>query len=192
MKKIFIGIVALVALGVSACSTVPSSNAEKDARENDERVSAESLSQLQKNQPTPKFDYSQVRQNLIELQSSQANSTVTTSFFFLEGIDHPIDSCPSVGSPIPTTMQLTNPEQAESGERGSNWEVYTLPQAEVTGVYTGQSSGTYVICIDGSGNAYANYWEGYVKTVFAPAEWDKTTGSIKIIGDPTFDFSEGK
>lgn len=192
---IIAGLAAVALVVVAACTSAPpQTNAQEAARQNDQRTSAEALQQLQQNQPTPVFDYSQLRQNLIELVTAQANSTATTTFFFLEGVDHPIDQCPSIGAPIPSTMQLTNPESVSTVEGGqyNAKNPYTLPQVEPTGVYTGQSSGTYVICIDSSGQAYANYWEGYTKTVFGPAEWSATDKQVKITGAPTFDFSEGR
>lgn len=189
MKKMIIVLTVFGLLVAAGCSESMGSSSDA-ARKNDEQVSADALEQFQRNQPTPKFDYSQLRQNLIELTTAQAQSTATTTFFFLEGVDHPIDQCPSIGGAIPTTMQLTNPDQMEQAGHGN--QPYTLPQAEVTGVYTGDSTGTYVMCLDAQGNAYANYWEGYIKTVFGPAEWDAEAGQVKLVGPPSFDFSEGQ
>lgn len=107
---------------------------------------------------------------------------MTTSFFFLEGIGI-IDSCPSIGFPIPTTSNLSNPTQRVN-EHDS-----VINQAEATGIYTGDSSGTYVICVDPNGKPYANYWEGYVKAVTGVAHYDAAKGSIVLDGAPTAEFT---
>ena len=59
-----------------------------------------------------------------------------------------------------------------------------------TGIYTGDSSGTYVICVDAKGEAYARYWEGYVQAVSGPAEF--RDGQVVLIGPSSFDFDNGE
>ena len=136
-------------------------------------------------QPVPQFATSQLRQNLIEIETAQAKTTVTTSFFFNLGIQDPIAECPSIGFPIPSTAQLTNPLAKYPG----NSEHFTVNQAEATGVYTGDSTGTYVICVAGDGSVYANYWEGFVSTVTGPASWNLTEHRIELTGNVTGGFT---
>jgi hypothetical protein len=59
-----------------------------------------------------------------------------------------------------------------------------IGQSEPTGVYTGESAGTYVVCIV-NGKAVPTYWEGEVHTEGGPAHWDKAAGQIVTDGDPT-------
>lgn len=166
---------------LAACSNGPGS------KEN--QVAKQQLAGFNNNQPVPVFTYSQLRQNLIELETSQAQTTQTTSFFFNLGVPEPIGSCPSIGYPIPTTDQLTNPQQAVTQ---GNDGIATVGQIEANGVYTGDSSGTYVICVDASGAPYANYWEGFVQTVSGPAVWDGTANQVKLTGAPSATFSTAK
>lgn len=180
MKKSMIVVAAVAGLALVACS---SSNA---AQNKDRATADKQLAGFQVNQPVPTFTYSQLRQNLIEIETAQAQSTQTTSFFFNQGVTDPTDSCPSIGFPIPSTYQLTNP--AAKVVRHD----LTLPQIEATGVYTDQSTGTYVICVDAQGRAYANYWEGFVKTVTGPAKWDAAAHQVVLVGPPSFAFSKGK
>lgn len=178
MKKITaIALTAILALAAFGCAS------ESNANKSDRKASEESLQRQQKSQPTPIFDYSQARQNLIEIVTAQAETTQTTSFFFLEGIGL-VGSCPSIGFPIASTTQLTNPEAKVKDHD------FTLPQVEPSGVYTGDSTGTYTICVDPDGNPYANYFEGYVQTVTGPAEF--VDGQVKLTGDPTGDFTKGE
>lgn len=167
-------------LFTAACTDTGGSS----ATDKDEKASAQALSDLQKAHPTPKFNRSQLRQNLVDIVTAQAEATQTTSFFYLEGVGI-VGECPSIGFPIASTAQLTNPER-ETGPRESR---ITLPQVEPTGIYTGNSSGTYVICVDAQGDAYARYWEGYVQVVSGPGE--VVDGQVKLIGPSSFDFSEG-
>jgi len=149
------------------------------AREKEQREASKQLADFLVNQPIPSFPYSQLRQNLIEIETAQANSTATTAFFFNQGVADPIMSCPSIGFPIPSTYQLTNP-----------WQNSGVAQLEATGVYTGDSSGTYVICIDGTGTPYAMYWEGFVSSVSGPAQW--VDGQVVLTGKPSVEFSTGQ
>ena len=181
MKK-FTAIIVTGLIALTACS----SKSDNDATANDEQLAEEALDQFQKSQPVPKYNWSQLRQNLIELQNSQANTTATTSFFFNVGVEAPVTVCPSIGFPIPATFQLTNPLQVITPgrtERGST----TIDQLEPTGVYSGDTTGTYVICVSETGDAYAQYWEGFVGVVTGPAEWDGA--QIVLTGSPSAEFS---
>jgi hypothetical protein len=175
-KKIALVLVGAVLL-VGACS-----DKKDSATDRDEAASSAALDNLQRAHPTPSFDRSQIRQNLIEIATAQAEATATTSFFFLEGVGL-ISSCPSIGFPIASTTQLTNPGR-ETGPRESR---IVLPQVEPTGIYTGESTGTFVICVDARGDAYARYWEGYVQTVTGTAEF--TDGQVNLIGPSSFEFT---
>jgi hypothetical protein len=134
-------------------------------------------------QPVPIFEWSQLRQNLIEIETAMARTTQTTSFFFNLGVANPISQCPSIGYPIPATFQLTNPFQAVTNGA-------VIAQMESTGVYTGETSGTHVLCVASSGKAYDSYWEGFVYTVTGAAEW--RDGQAVLIGEPTVDFTIGR
>ena len=170
-------IVIAAAFALSACT--------EDARAKDEKTSEKILADLQKAQPVPQFPYSQIRQNLIEVITAQAEATATTSFFFNQGVERPIMSCPSIGFPIASTTQLTNPDQLISGSSGA-----VISQVEPTGTFTGDSTGTHVICRDADGRGYDVYWEGFVGAVTGPAIWSEN--GIELIGAPTASFSTGE
>lgn len=180
MRRI-IGLILVTVLALAACSSTPTAVKE------DQDSAARQLDRLNSVQPVPEFSWSQIRQNLIEITMAQAETTQTTSFFFNVGVEMPVSSCPSIGFPIPTTAQLTNPDQAIRVYKGGS-EV--ISQVEQTGIYTGDSTGTYAICVDATGAPYAFYWEGYVGTVSGPAEW--RDGRIELIGPPSFEFSNGQ
>lgn len=188
MKKITaITITALLAVGIAGCSS--DSSAKTNSRENDEAASSAALTRQQKSQPTPVYDWSQYRQTLIEITDAKANATQTTTFFFLEGIGL-IGSCPSIGFPVPSTAQITNPDQKVDGGGSQGDGSISLPQVEPTGVYTGDSSGTYTVCVDDNGKPFASYWEGYVQTVSGPATYKD--GRVVLTGKPTGNFTKGK
>jgi hypothetical protein len=174
-------LVCLAGLGLAGCDT--SQNAANNA---DRKTAARQLAGYQRNQPVPTFTWSQLRQNLIEIETAQAQTTQTTSFFFNQGVQDPVTSCPSIGFPIPSTYQLTNPESKVAQHD------LTLPQIEANGVYTGDTTGTFVICVDAKGMPYANYWEGFVNTVTGPAKWNPESHQVELIGPPSFKFTKGK
>lgn len=177
MKKRFIAVAALTV--VAACS----SNSGTTRKE--QNVANDQLNAFLTNQPVPIFQFSQLRQNLIELERAQAESVATTSFMFNQGVVDPVSSCPSIGFPIPSTTQLSNPQKAVGGGNG----VTSVGNLEATGVYTGNSSGTYVVCVTSGGKAYALYWEGFVETITGPATWDATKKQVVLTGDPTGAFT---
>lgn len=180
MNKIrLIAVLAALVMSLGACTGSSNSAAEADAE-----LSETILTEMQDAHPVPQFDRSQERQNLVELITARAQSTDTTTFFFNMGVTEPVNTCPSIGYPIPATMQITNPEVGEYYHSGGTT---VLPQVEPTGVFTGDTTGTYVLCLDAQGQGYAVYWEGFVQTVTGPAEF--VDGQVSLIGPPSFDFT---
>lgn len=184
--KTKITLVIVTLLGIVGLAACQGNDATTKTQQHDRAAAARQLTAYQNNQAVPVFTWSQLRQNLIEIETAQAQTTQTTSFFFNQGVQDPVSSCPSIGFPIPSTYQLTNP-----AAKVPNHDL-TLPQVEANGVYTGDTSGTFVICIDAQGKAYADYWEGFVKTVTGPAKWDPGAHQVQLVGPPSFQFSKGK
>lgn len=173
--------VVLAALGISltACHSGNQGNNQESAQQQADTTSLEAA------QPIPHFNWSQIRQTLIDAQTISANSTETTSFFFMMGDKDPIFSCPSIGEPVANTASLSNPLQPYQGPANTDGSD-VVDQMDPNGVYVpGASNGTYVICVNGSGAKYLQYWEGDVMTVAAAAEWNAATHSLKVIGAPT-------
>lgn len=175
-------ILTFFVLTAESCGDEASGSTKEERKAGDEQ-----LAQFLLAQPVPVFNYSQLRQNLIEIETAQANGTVTTSFFFNQGVPDPIHVCPSTGFAIPSTYQLTNPLKPSGYQDNA-----TVAQLETTGVYTADTSGTYVICIDDKGEGYAFYWEGFVNTVAGPAKWNLTTHQVELTGKPTGGFTTEK
>lgn len=187
MKKL-LTVVVLAVLLVGCTEDKKQTNATKE----DQKISASILAGYQKSQPVPKMNWSQLRQNLIEIETAQVKTTATTSFFFNQGIQDPIISCPSIGFPIPATYQLTNPQQVVTHGYSDARSGTAIPQIEANGVFTADTTGTYVICVDAKGKPYASYWEGFVNTITGPAKWNVETHQVELIGSPSFEFSKGK
>ena len=181
MKRLSLILVPL-AVVLAACG---GSNPSGQSIENKQQK--QDMKSLLLAQPIPHFNFSQIRQNLIELETAQANGVQTTSFFFNQGVADPIQSCPSIGAPIPTTTQLSNPNQVVNDPYGNGGAV--IGQMDPNGTYSASSTGTYVMCIGANGKPYANYWEGFVQTVFGPAKWNAAAHQIELIGPPSFKFT---
>ncbi len=188
MKRIIVAALAALALvvAVAACGGSSSKGQQLESQQQNQDQTALELAQ-----PIPHYNYSQIRQNLIELETAQANGVQTTSFLFNLGDRDPIQVCPSIGAPIPTTDQLSNADKVVNDPyTGGNGGGAVIAQMDPNGVYSGTSTGTYVMCVGANGKPYADYWEGYVQTVFGPAQWNYTTHTVQLVGPPSFKFSK--
>jgi hypothetical protein len=170
-------VLPIVGLAVAGCNwgSQPTSTA------NDQKVTNTQLDRYQKNQPVPQYDWSQYRQTVIDVENARVHGVATTTFFFNMGAREPFKSCPSIGFPVPSTAQLTNPDQVVAAPNTSS---ESIGQAEPNGTYTGESSGTYVVCVAPSGTKYVTYWEGFVHTEGGAAHWDEKQGVV-LDGEPT-------
>lgn len=168
------GTVAAVAAG---CSSAPSAN------NRDQAATGNQLSIYQANQPIPQSVFSFYRQTLIDVENAQIHGVATTSFFFNQGSTSPYKQCPSVGFPVASTSQLTNPQQIAWGANNAGSAV--IAQMEPNGTFTGESTGTYVVCVAANGTKYVSYAEGFVDTEGGPAHWDRAAGAIVADGAPT-------
>lgn len=188
-KRVIAGatVTGLMVVGLTACS---GDSSKTKAQNTEQQQASNGLNSLLRDQPVHSYQYSQVRQNLQELEDAQANGTVTTSFFMHMGLADPVFSCPSIGAPIASTTELTNPQQIVNGN--SDHGTATINQADPTGVYTGQSTGTYILCVGANGAVNPVYWEGNVMTAFGPAVWNKTTHMMEITGPSGSKFSNIK
>lgn len=186
-KRKAIAAAAATALAVTVLCTASScdgSSTNGNTRESNAQQA--DTNSLEASQPIPHFNYSQIRQTIIDAETVSANGTQTTSFFFQMGNQDPVFSCPSIGMPVANTAQLSNPQQPYTGPVSTGQSDIAVGQMDPDGVYApSASSGTYVICVNGSGAKYLDYWEGDVFTVAGAAEWDTATHSMKVIGAPT-------
>lgn len=174
------GAVAVV-LGVAACNG--SANSAGQQQEN--ATSRQDLSTYEQAQPAPHFPYSQIRATAIAVEASQALGEQTTSFFFNQGVRNPIFQCPSIGDPVPNTAELTNPQQVYNDGYPNGGQAVTIGNIDPNGLYSPTSStGTNVMCVNGQGQQYLQYWEGFVDTVNGAATWDAATGQIVVTGQP--------
>jgi hypothetical protein len=175
---------AALALGVAACQ----SGGSNAGQQQENRQQGQDTTTYELNQPIPHFAFSYYRQALIDVEASQALGEQTTSFFFEPGggDPDPIDSCPSLGDPVPNTAQLSNPAQVVTPTGGSNGNTaVTIGQMDPNGVYSpSDSSGTYVLCVAADGSPELHYWEGYVYAVNGSATWDAATHSVTTYGAP--------
>jgi hypothetical protein len=159
---------------------------QNKAQQNDRKQTNNQLIQYQQAQPVPFFKWSQYRQTLIDIESAQTSTTHTTSFFFNQGVQDPIQMCESIGFPLPETAQLTSPWAKVQDHD------LAVPQAEANGVYTGDTTATSVICISPEGKPYIIRWEGFVHTLTIRARWDTATHSVVPVGSPTTEVQVGK
>jgi hypothetical protein len=182
-KQVIAGIaVAIGLLGTTtACNSGNSTNSAITASSN---TGVETT--MDNNQPAPIFEHSDIRATAIEIEAIEALGENTYSFGFLQGDPDPIWSCPSLGEPVASTTEITNPSQVDPNtDPGQpNSTSLPLPNMDPNGIYPGDSTGTYVLCVNASGTPYAKYWEGFVDTESSPAHWDTATRQIVDTGAP--------
>jgi hypothetical protein len=185
LKKILVSLAAASVLAaVGACDVTPS------GQDIENRQQAAAQKSLDEAQTLPVFSYSQIKQNMIELETAEANGIQTTSFIFGGANDpDPIEICPSVGVPIPSTASLSNPQQVAHGWNDGP----VIAQEDPNGVYMPTAgSGTFVMCVQPDGSVTPVYAEGNVHTVFGPATWDKGTHTVVLTGASSTHFSSAK
>jgi hypothetical protein len=177
---------AVVVLAAAACTESTSTADKREREQTDNLQEGYVLSQ-----PIPTADWSQQRQTLIEIQRMQIETTPTWTYFFAVGRADaaPVGSCPSIGDPIPSTYQLTNPVKPV-GDIGNNGGGVTIEQMESTGVFTGDSDATNVLCLTAEGKAYKVYWEGQVFSSTLEHVWDGRQLVAKAGAQPTFEFTQ--
>ena len=174
-KPLSLLLLLAIAIGITACGSTGSVTKET-------KYTNEQFEEYERNQPMRRHSFSQYRQGLIEIEEAEIKGTATTTFFMEPGNPDPIEECPSIGFPLPSTAELTNPNQVVSGPHNTS---DVVGQGEPNGVYTGNSTGTYVECVSKSGTKYINYWEGFTFAVGGPAHWDLTTHKAVLDGEPT-------
>lgn len=169
-------IVSTALFGVAACGST------SNATQTDSNAMNTQLQQYQLNgQNVPFFLWAQYRQTAIDVETAQANGVATTSFFFQYGSATPIKSCPSIGFPMASTTELTNPLQGDSS--GGSTGNIAIGQMDPNGTFPGNSTGTYVVCVT-HGQKEITYWEGDVETEGGAAHFDTATHTIIPDGSP--------
>lgn len=193
MNRYITGAAVLIssALLVAGCTDTP---AKHDATNADQNQGQSQQQIYRTNQPVPRFDFSQYLQTLIDVETAQVHGVATTTFFFNAGVRDPYKSCPSIGFPVPSTSNITNPTQLQQG--GGNYDHGywggSIGQQEPNGAFTGQSSGTYVVCVNKAGAKYIAYSEPNTQTEGGPAHWDLATHQIVDDGTPTVTSTQKK
>ncbi len=138
-KLFLLGIVGLIACGASN-----SYDAESNVVDNQQDV-------YTKNQPVPVFDYSLPRNLMTQLYVVKNKAVATYSYVQSDYTGKILWQCASIGYPIPANTQLTNPSRVD---RTYSEQYPVIPQPEPDGLYSSPSTtGTYVMCTDGSGLA---------------------------------------
>ncbi len=185
--------VAMIAVGaltltLGACDTSSGTSGGSTGNAAQNAQQQKDNAQLEFVQPIPFFPYSEIRQNLIEIEAIQALGISSTSFVFIQGIDHPVLVCPSQGVPVPATDEMTNPVVPvwNSGSWSQGYAVagVGVGQQDPVGVFQGDTTGTNGLCLNNAGQPYDIYNEAQYVTVTANAVWNKSTGMIDVLGAP--------
>lgn len=191
-KSIIVGLFAILALaGCTGSSTGDAANGANSA-ENDAQGTQADI--YNKTQPLRLYNKSQQRATALDIQDAQATGVPTVTMFFHLGLADPYFICPSKGFPVASTTEVSNPLQVVQRRvnRPNSGNTYdyidgVVGQMDPNGTYPGNSTGTYVLCIDSKGRTYPKYAEGFVdSTATTNASWDYVNHRAIIDGAPTF------
>ena len=161
MRRLTIAAALLALVALAACSP-DDSKQSKDVRDRETDAINTGFDRLTNSQQVPSFDYSQERQTLLDAMTIRAQGTHGTAV--VTALDGTLLWwCPTVGAPVPSTYQLTNPDQVVGRGGRNHYEGQVLPLGEPSGVYTGDSAATWVLCLDDHGKAFAQYDEANVR-----------------------------
>jgi hypothetical protein len=190
-KRILVGGISaavLLAAFMTGCSSDSSASPPPSAQQLESQAQQQDSNNLVTNQPVHVYNYSQMRATLQNVEDIEAQGENTTTFFFNQGIQNPISSCASIGMPVASSDQLTNPDQQVAQPDGGGYQLNqgdnVIGQMDPTGVYTGDSTGTNVLCLNSKGQEYIQYWEGFVDAVSGAATWNENTHQVQLLGFP--------
>lgn len=169
---------SLIGAASLACVALLSSCAiDSNATNNDQQTTNQILTQLERVEPIPVFNWSLRRSEMIQLYEAQ-NKNVTTYSYIMSNDGKVENSCPSLGWPIPGGTQLTNPQQTA----GYNYAV-AIQQAEPDGLFPpSNSQGTYIMCVNADGTVSPVYAEPYVLTFPQPMQVDAQGRLVPVSG----------
>jgi len=191
MNKILKTALCVMALALAGAACSPNSDETEQGGDNardEQRQVQTGFNRLSDSQQIPVFDWSQERQTLIDVETIRATGATSTTAFYLEGVGL-IAWCPSIGAPVPSTYQLSASQQYIDLHGDGQEQHFPVDQGEPTGVYVGESSGTWTICIDDEGNKFGKYWEGYVDSTVAIIDYYPAELRVRP-ADVTFTFTE--
>jgi hypothetical protein len=168
-------------LMASSCDDTQSSN------QTETNVQASQQEVYNQGQPLPLFPYSNYRETLIQLEQQLATGTPTTWTTWESYSGQPEGVCKSMGWPIPVTVQLSNPSQAQwNTAGGSGIGGVAVGQMDPIGVYPPPSGmGTWAMCLDSAGVVHPDYIEGVVNAYSYPVEIQG--GHFVQTGQPSVD-----
>lgn len=179
MRKTIVMMVGL-ALLLAACDEGSA------ARQADERLAGQQLEIYQNGQPIPIYDFSQVRDTLIQINTQLVEGRQGYATIVSPLTGEPLFSCPSVGFPIPADTQLTNPSQVV-------YQGATVEQIEPNGTFTSENTqATYILCIQENGSAIPVYSEPPVIASGAPLIWDAESRQYQFAGEASMVVTIGK
>lgn len=188
LTKILLVLIALTLLAVGCTDSNEGAQRGGDNAVDEQQQIQTGFNRLSDAQQIPTFDWSQERQTVIDVETARATGAVSTTAGYLEGVGL-VWWCPSQGAPVPSTYQLSATEQWVDIPGDEHEELYNIDQGEPTGVYVGDSSGTWTMCLDDNGNTFAKYWEGYVDSTIGVVTTYPAELRVRL-DEATFEFTE--
>jgi hypothetical protein len=158
-------LIAFLVLTASSCDDGGTSANQRDAN-----ATANQFDIYTNAQPIHTYNFSMPRDVMIQIyDATMVAHNTWTVWYALNST--PIDSCPSIGYPIPGGTQLTNPSAVSHyGTSGGGYSNEILPQGEPDGLFPPSNGlGTWVLCVR-NGKVEPTYVEPNVVTYGHPVK----------------------
>jgi len=182
-------IVCLLAAAVAVTACTSDSKPRQDAREREQNATGRAMNRMTQSQQVPEFDFSQERQTLIDVLTVRAEGTHGTAVAVaLDGTL--LWWCPTVGAPVPSTYQLTNPDQVAGRGGRNHYEGQVIAQAEPTGVYSAESAATWIVCVADNGTSFGMYDEANIRWTSGVVNGLPADKRARV-DEITFEFTDG-
>ncbi|MEI8067928.1 MAG: hypothetical protein WCG91_03210 [Candidatus Shapirobacteria bacterium] len=163
-KILFVVLICFVLIGgLAACSPTQEGKDSKIVQSQQEIYA--------KNQPIPIFNWSQDRDNLIQIYVAKNEARNTFSAIASMTGETKFLS-PTIGFPLPADIQLTNPLQVVGNSYGS-----VVEQAEPNGLFSSKNTdATYILAVRKNGDVVPIYSEFKVTAFPFAVKVDPATG----------------
>jgi hypothetical protein len=187
-KLIVFGMALAMLLTLGACAGNKQAQKGGQTAQAEQEAVQNGFNRLTKTQPVPSFDWSQERQTLIDTEAIRATGALSTTQFYLDAVGM-VQWCPSKGAPIPSSYQLSGTKQWVDIPNDESRTLYDIDQGEPTGIYVGESTATWVLCLDDNGKPFAVYWEGPVGSTVGIVDGLPSEKRVRL-NQSTYEFSE--
>jgi hypothetical protein len=189
-RRLTAALALVVLVLVATANSCDSGTTKKNSANNrtETEAIASSFRQIHESNPIKVFKTSQeydTLQDVLTLRAEGTHGTAVVTTF--DGTL--LWWCPTLGAPIPSTYQISNPSAfVDPPDKGGQTDVL-VAQGEPTGVYPGDSTATWVLCLDDHGTPFGQYDEANIRWTSGIVEGLPADKRARV-DEITFEFTQ--